>query len=65
MEEFTNRIASTRDVSLLDKEHQSLLFHAVKAGRPELVKILLNGGIRREPVPHVATKLESVKVQKE
>ena len=26
MEEFTNRIASTRDVSLLDKEHQSLYF---------------------------------------
>ena len=65
MEEFTNRIASMRDVNLLDTEDQSLLFHAVKAGRPDLVMILLNAGIRREPVLHVATKLESVKVQKE
>jgi len=59
-EEFTNRIASMRDVNLLDKEDESLLFYTVKSGRPELVKILLNAGIRREPVLHVATKLESV-----
>lgn len=59
-EEFTNRIDLMGEVNLLDTEDQSLLFHAVKAARPDLVKILLNAGIRREPVLHVAAKLENV-----
>lgn len=59
-EEFTDRIASMPDINLLDTDDQSLLFHAVKAARPDLVKILLNAGIRREPVLHLAAKLENV-----
>lgn len=58
-EELASRIASMPNKNLLDADEQSLLCHAVKAARPDLVGVALKAGVKGD-VMSMAAKLEGV-----